>query len=513
MAKPFEVNVAPEMQLYKILQRQSYGVDSALAEFVDNAIQSFLDKRDALRARAKSAPRLVIVITVDSAAKSITIEDNAAGINRENFQRAIKMGADHGVHPKDSLSVYGIGMKSASVWFSNTWSIETSALGSNEKLVADFDLDYLLREGKDTILVGTADEPHDSHYTIIKITNSLRNEDATYYEDKVLPFLKETFLKFEDVDITVRYDGLALQAGKVFLANPDPLRYPVVDKNGTKVDDDDVTWDRKVDVVYDGKKVKGRIMIMETGGYRQPGIRLLRNRRVILGTTNYPNVPTSIHGTSNRYARQRFYGELHLNDFPVNFTKTGFDFNLDGLYRAIENVLQGDKAAGQPNFIDQAANYRARKSKAPGKDASARPRKKLKKPDKIEYSGEIADRLERLKYSKLRRLYDSLCRISLSDHPVLAYVGCWALLESLATYAGKKHTVSFDAFYNGMANVALSSKGEKDDVKEAIGDIHKKGNCNKHSKASEAMEAGQLHNNMMVIEPLLIHCIDKILAE
>ena len=42
--RSFSVDVAPEMPLYKVLQSQSYGEETALAEFVDNAIQSFKDK-------------------------------------------------------------------------------------------------------------------------------------------------------------------------------------------------------------------------------------------------------------------------------------------------------------------------------------------------------------------------------------------------------------------------------------------------------------------------------------
>ena len=133
--KPFDVDVSPEMQLYKILQRQSYGVDTALAEFVDNSIQSFIDKKDAIKSIDGKETKLKVVITVNSSKNLLIIEDNAGGINRKDFQQAIRMGRpDEAEHNKSSLSVYGIGMKSSAVWFSNTWQIETSALGSAEKV-------------------------------------------------------------------------------------------------------------------------------------------------------------------------------------------------------------------------------------------------------------------------------------------------------------------------------------------------------------------------------------------
>ena len=54
----FHVDVSPEMRLYKILQRQSYDIGTALAEFVDNSIQSFRDQINAIRAVDGSDPHL-----------------------------------------------------------------------------------------------------------------------------------------------------------------------------------------------------------------------------------------------------------------------------------------------------------------------------------------------------------------------------------------------------------------------------------------------------------------------
>ena len=142
----FRVDISPEMQLYKILQRQSYGIGTALAEFVDNSVQSFMDRRDAIKSEERSNPKLKVRIAISSEKKQITIEDNAGGINRANFQRAIRMGYGTDAYPQpESLSVYGIGMKSSAIWLSNRWRIETSALGSGEKLTTTFDLDQLLR--------------------------------------------------------------------------------------------------------------------------------------------------------------------------------------------------------------------------------------------------------------------------------------------------------------------------------------------------------------------------------
>ena len=62
----FYVDISPEMQLYKILQRQSYGIDTALAEFVDNSVQSFVDKERAIKSIDGPDASLQILITISS---------------------------------------------------------------------------------------------------------------------------------------------------------------------------------------------------------------------------------------------------------------------------------------------------------------------------------------------------------------------------------------------------------------------------------------------------------------
>lgn len=80
-------------------------------------------------------------------------------------------------------------------------------------------------------------------------------------------------------------------------------------------------------------------MILLSRIYGQPGIRLLRNNRVIEGTSVYPNVPDNLLGTKNKYAAQRIYGELELNDFPVDFMKTRFNDNMKDLFGEISKRL------------------------------------------------------------------------------------------------------------------------------------------------------------------------------
>ena len=517
----FKVDVSPEMQLYKILQRQSYGVETALAEFLDNSIQSSIDKKTAIKAIEKEEAKLKVEIIVDTSNKRIVIKDNAGGINRKDFQRAIKMGLDDSKKHKDkSLSVYGIGMKSAAIWFSNTWRIETSALGSKEKLIASFDLDELLSTNENEIIVDREPEHANQHYTKISINNSLRDFNEDFFKDDVLSYLQETFFKFKDsMDIELKFDDLVLETDKAFLEVPQPLVYPPVDKDGVPLESSkDKPWRKRIEFDYADRRVTGFIMIMNKGKYTQPGIRLLRNRRVIKGTTLHPNKPDILVKTSNKFSAQRIYGEINLNDFPVNFTKTGFDEKLDGLYRVIRDELEG--RATEDNYIHQAECYRARKSKElkpknrDPKDNRPKPRSSPptpKAPDHIEYSYKIYDQLKNLSSKKHARLYTSICNISLTKHPILSYVGAWVLLESLASHLGKEPIQALDAFYSEKINNFTRDKGRRSEYKTPINDIHKKGNLNKHSGTYETIDARQLVSDFKSIEPFLIFCIEEVL--
>ncbi len=196
MFKPFKVDVSPDMGMYRLLQSQSYSVYSALSEFVDNSIQSYIDNQKAISAIDKKNLFLRIKIFIDSKKKEITISDNASGINRESFQRAIKMDTNI-KHKETSLSKFGVGMKTAAVWLSNTWMIETSALNSKEKLKCVFDLNKLLEKNETEITVSSEEEREKAHYTKIIIKNCKRMESKEYYQDKLIPHLYWSCLNFQ----------------------------------------------------------------------------------------------------------------------------------------------------------------------------------------------------------------------------------------------------------------------------------------------------------------------------
>ncbi|TDF42370.1 hypothetical protein EYS14_05990 [Alteromonadaceae bacterium M269] len=358
----FPVDVSPEMQIYGVLQHLNYDLETAYAELIDNSIQSFLDNQSGLEKLANGVkPKLNVRIDVSTSENMITISDNAGGIKKSDMQRALRLGVQLGIHSQKSLSVYGIGMKSSAIWFTESWSIRTSALGESEKLSFDFNLKHLISEGKSEAPVILEQADSSEHYTVLTFKNHIRPETKGYYEETVFPFLKETFVKFLDIlSIEIFFDGHRLKPSKAELFEPDVMVYPPIDKGSIINQKVLVSWRIPLDFKYNGRKVTGFVMVRNKGSYKQPGLRLLRNKRVIEGTTVRNNIPEHLLGTVNKYAAQRIYGELHMDEFPVDFMKTNFNENLKPFYDELRSRLQNEYNA---DLLFQADKFRNKEEK------------------------------------------------------------------------------------------------------------------------------------------------------
>ena len=105
--------------------------------------------------------------------KSLCIIDNAAGISESNYIRAFEP-ANIPTN-RAGLNEYGMGMKTASVWLADNWTVTTKALGENVERVLSFDLNKVIREEKEDLDVKENDCPFETHYTKIELTNLSKN--------------------------------------------------------------------------------------------------------------------------------------------------------------------------------------------------------------------------------------------------------------------------------------------------------------------------------------------------
>src|SRR3990172_2859396 len=109
------VNIRPGVSILSVLRHLNYKPWYALAEFVDNSIQSFLDYQEELK--LIEGPDYRLKVTIDINLKDdgqITIRDNAAGIHYKDYVRAFRPAAIP--LDQEGLCEFGMGMKSASCW-------------------------------------------------------------------------------------------------------------------------------------------------------------------------------------------------------------------------------------------------------------------------------------------------------------------------------------------------------------------------------------------------------------
>ena len=112
------VNIQPDVGVLSVLPHLNYRPWYALAEFVDNSLESFLRNRAEVDSTDGKNAKLRVEVTIDSSDDgSISVRDNAAGIYESEYQRAFRL-AEPPPH-LSGLSEFGMGMKSAACWFGN----------------------------------------------------------------------------------------------------------------------------------------------------------------------------------------------------------------------------------------------------------------------------------------------------------------------------------------------------------------------------------------------------------
>lgn len=355
----FKVNVSPDMGMYHLLRNQGYDPAYALAEFIDNAIHAHQSKN--LSELLEIDIRFYLADYHDAALRnSIVITDNGSGISKADLSNAMKPAHHAG---KAGLSEFGIGMKAAAVWFTDLWELQTTPKSSSNQYHLRFDLTKLLESGSDSVNVteSKALEPSGTSISLMSIRRVIDPEKFKY----ICNSLKELYQKFTEgtspkVKLTAHLNDTPVDL-KFSSPNRSILYAPIHKKVGgvQYAIGENKAWQVSVDTVFNGRKVEGMVCLLETGSYKDnPGLVLFRHNRVITGTTNNPYIPNELVGTSNKYSRQRVYGEIHMDDMPVTYTKDKFEIDEAAF---IATLLENHELG---NLMRQAEAYRSR-SKEP----------------------------------------------------------------------------------------------------------------------------------------------------
>lgn len=354
-----KVSIATKPLVYSTFRYISNHVWHAIGEYVDNSIQSYLDHIDILK-EINPHHKLQVSIRFDLDNDTITIKDNAFGIEKSKFDRAFELANV----PLDAtgLNEYGMGMKVSSIWLSNLWSVETSAYGETTKKTVIFDLEEVVKDEKTELNVVENPCDADSHYTIVTLNHLSQNKPTSRQIQTVIKHLASIYTKF------IREDILELEVNGTLVS--DDVLKPLVAPYWKTPEQPPIVW--KKDIIFETQKykVRGFIGILERMSTSIDNGFLLFRRNKVIGTsydTKYR--PKKLCGDPGSPRFKRIYGELELEGFSVSFTKNSFtqDDDLDAFIEALYEDLLKDKSF---KIFDQAQKYTPTKTKSEKKDVA-----------------------------------------------------------------------------------------------------------------------------------------------
>jgi len=338
--------IRPEVAMYAAFARLNYKPWYALAEFVDNSLQSALANMDTLRAATSGSYRLLVEI--DANEDGIEVRDNAAGIHERDYARAFLPASP----PPDTsgLSEFGLGMKAAASWFGHQWSVRSSAIGEPVERTITFDIPKIVSTNCEHLEPVERQVLNSEHYTTLAIRNlQVRPRGRTI--TKIKDHLRSIYRFFlRDGTLELRLNGEALA-----FESPDFLRAPF---HGAPAAEP-VMWRKEIDLdLGDGHGIKGWAAILARASVTNAGFAIFRRRRLIQGSYAEGYRPEVIFGKANKFVYQRLVGELEIEGFSVSHTKDGIQW--EDWEEDILSWLKAELDADPLPLLDQATNYRAR---------------------------------------------------------------------------------------------------------------------------------------------------------
>ena len=326
-------------------------VSHAIAEFIDNALQSYRNNKDYFQS---TNPDFRFKVTIDfdwntddNRAHKITISDNAGGLNFASFQKAF-MTAET---PEDNkgLNEFGMGMKTAAGWLGDKWSVRTSAIGESVERFYEFDLQYVLENDVKELPYEEISSSESFHYTIVTIEAPTKNSPSQKSIEKIkleLASIYRQSLRANEMDLFVDGEPLSFD------------EYPILEAPFAKTPNGDrIYWRKEIEFQFRKYRAKGFIAILKDINNTQNGLVLLRRGRVIVGAeTDGRYFPKTIFGSQGNFRFKRLFGEIELEGFDVSFNKNDIQDkeNLEALMEVVKSKIHTKEF----DLYTQAEDYR-----------------------------------------------------------------------------------------------------------------------------------------------------------
>ena len=346
VAQPIQLELG--LQVIQSYKRLSYTAWHAIAELVDNSTQSYFDNRAVLdETLSKSNEGVEVRIVYERGNGGVLrVSDNSMGMSYQELTNALRVGFP----PKNTAgrSKYGMGMKTASCWIGNRWTVRTKKLGETHEHLVTIDVNKIANGNNDLDYQTSEGKAEDHHYTVIEI-----QEHNHIFQGRTIGKIKEFLSSIYRQDlrnnwVTILWQGSALQWSDddfQFLNAPDGSTY-------------------KKDFEFDvcNKRVKGWVGVLSSGSRSKAGFSILHADRVVRG---YPESwrPEAIYGFQGRndLINQRLVGEIYMDKFEVSHTKDDILYYGDE-QEVVEKLLKDECS----DYIAVARDYRRRDNEQGG---------------------------------------------------------------------------------------------------------------------------------------------------
>ncbi len=369
-----KVNISPGVGIIKIFKALDYESWFALAEYVDNSISSYLSNLEKIRSFEPSC-KLKIEIVLNYVDNTIVIIDNAGGIEFSKYEYAFR--AAEIPNDTSGLNEFGMGMKTASSWLANKWTVRTTAINEDVERTIEFNVNEVVDNDIHELVAKEKEVSNIEHYTIITLDELTGN--APMKKDigrirKHLASIHRKFIRRDDISIFLNNEELSYEDQDVLVAP----RWD--DENGKKF-----TWKIEIDQTFGtNKRVRGFIGLLSTmSSSVYNGFSLFRRGRVIEGSGDDLYRPKQLSGGSGTHQFKRVFGELELEGFKVDFTKGKFQGDKD--FDELLDLLQDFSESDELPLLTQARRYRKPQPKADLKSVATRGakeyRENIKRPD------------------------------------------------------------------------------------------------------------------------------------
>ncbi len=312
-----------------------YDMWYAISEFIDNSLHSYLANKANLNKLGISKCDTTILIDVDDEGNEfIIVEDNAGGVNPEDFNRLLSIGV-----PKEKsefqLSEFGMGMKTASIWLGNLIEIETKHFEEDEAFKITIDISAIGTDEGEVNILKVLDSSLIPGYTKIKI--SKLNRKVKNKTKKVGISLASIYKKYiESGDINIVFQGEAL--------------IPQVYTLERTSDGSKLKKDFKI-ILSNGKECSGWIGVMQEGKAIKAGFSIYRHNRLVMGYPENSWKPYEVFGEGASARTNKLVGELNMTDFKIAHTKNKINFIDNEEEEFIKQLKENCKDLANENLI------------------------------------------------------------------------------------------------------------------------------------------------------------------